>query len=187
MEAAFGGTTDHQRKQMKIGTYNVMSARGNRLNMAVRELHRMHIHLAVLTEAKLTVAPYTRSAFGYQITATMAASPHQGGIALAWKENDSWHLESPLPHGPNVMSAVMVSGRTKTLIVGVYIPPTSDAEVTTQKVTEACARYPQLPRIILGDLNSDLSVGPSSEFDTAVASAVAEWGVQDTSTYFQPR
>ena len=141
MEAAFGGTTDHQRKQMKIGTNNVMSARGNRLNMAVRELHRMNIDLTVLTEAKLTV-PYTISAFGYQITATMAASPHQGGIALAWKENDSWHLESPLPLWPNVMSAVLVSGRTKTLIVGVYIPPTSDAETTTQSVNEACARYP---------------------------------------------
>ena len=60
-----------------------------RIQAAARCLEKMNIDLAILTETKIVNEMYAREAAGYTITATVAKSKHQGGVALIHrKESD---------------------------------------------------------------------------------------------------
>jgi len=161
-------------QKVKMCTFNVTSAGGNRLVTVLREMQRMEVDLVLLTETKLPHERYTRYAFGYQVCASKAVSHHQGGVAFAWKEGPHWHLESQRPHGPNVISGIVVSGRRRWLLIGAYLP------------LDARRRAPDLPLIVMGDLNIDLDALPRSEYESAVISTVAELGLQDVSSCFKP-
>jgi hypothetical protein len=54
----------------------------------------METDIAILTEAKLTDGIYARYYQGYQIMATEATSTHQGGVAVIWRDRDSFDIES---------------------------------------------------------------------------------------------
>ena len=51
-------TQDGINPTIKIATYNIVSGRGSRLKMALREMERMNIDLGFFTEAKLTAGIY---------------------------------------------------------------------------------------------------------------------------------
>ena len=73
-------TQDEVNPNIKLATYNIVSGRGSRLEMALREMERMNVDFGFLTEAKITDGIYVRSAYGYRTLATEAVSPHKGGL-----------------------------------------------------------------------------------------------------------
>ena len=147
----------------------------------------MEIGLALLTETKLTDERYTRYSSGYRVVATRASSAHKGGVAFVWKESISWHMESIVAHGHDVLSGVLVSGQRRWQVIGVYIPPSADGVGHTTQVLHANQRYPRLPRILLGDLNFDLDQPAPDPRSQAIAATLAEVGVTDLGARFQPR
>lgn len=94
-----------------------------------------------------------------------------------------------MTHGPQVISAVIVTGRRQKLLIGVYLPPSEQAVEhadTLHQILTACDRFPRLPRIFLGDLNVDLREIPHTPWETAVHDTLAEAGLKDLSHFFQP-
>jgi len=94
-----------------LTTYNVVSARGTRLLMALRSMADLNTDIAILTETKLCGNRYAKQGFGYSVFATSATSPHKGGIALVWRTKPAhWILEGMRILSPNSISAMLVSG-----------------------------------------------------------------------------
>jgi hypothetical protein len=58
------------------------------LAAAVKGLRQMGVGCAVLTETKLTDDWYPKFVSGYRVILSKAASPHQGGVALLWRESE---------------------------------------------------------------------------------------------------
>ena len=113
-----------------IATWNIRNGRNSGLELALGALDKMGtVDLCFLTEVKATGGIYTRHAYGYDVVATEAMSVHRGGIALAYQASPYWQVESTQCHGPNVMSCVLVSGRMRQPLVGVYIPPTDETTI----------------------------------------------------------
>ena len=157
-------------KEIVIGTWNIQSGRSTRLETALRALSIVGVELCFLTETKLTNGIHTRISLGYRVLATNAMSHHQGGVALVYKESPYWQVESSVLHGPNVISAVIVSGNSRFGIVGAYIPP---ADTTTlMHITTALARFPNQKVVIVGDLNLDLG-SIETERDMEIADILA--------------
>ena len=85
-------------------------------------------------------------------------------------------------HGPNVISAVIVSGNSRYGIVGAYIPP---ADTTTLiHITTALGRFPNRKVILVGDLNLDLGF-IEMERDTEIADILATSGLFDMHHHFK--
>ena len=59
---------------IRLATFNIVSARASRLEMALHAMFRMNVDLGILTEAKLTDALYPNFAEGYHVFATQARS-----------------------------------------------------------------------------------------------------------------
>ena len=169
---------------MNIATWNITSGRGARLNGALRALWKMGtVDLCFLTEAKITDGVYTRHAFSYDVVATHAMSAQRGGVALAYRSSPYWQVESTQCHGPNVISCVLVSGRQRTPLIGVYIPPSD--ETTIEHLERALHRFQggQAP-IILGDLNTELRA-PRDAREQRIATLMADAGVSNMLPHFQ--
>ncbi len=61
--------------------------------------------MAVLTETKFVDDWYSKMAAGYTIMSSKVASCSQGGVALAWRENDlKFEVGLVLFHGPNMLT-----------------------------------------------------------------------------------
>jgi hypothetical protein len=54
---------------------------------AAKGLCKMGVGCAFLTETKLTNDRYPKFISGYQVIFSKVASPHQGGVALLWRES----------------------------------------------------------------------------------------------------
>ena len=92
------------------------------------------VDLYFLKETKLTNGIYTRFSLGYWVLATNTMSHGQGGVDLVYRELPYWQVELSVLHGPNVISAVIVSGNLQYGIVCLYIPPadtTTSMHITT--------------------------------------------------------
>ena len=172
---------------LKIATFNVVSARRTRLNQAIRAMSLMSLDLVVLTETKLTRGLHATSFLNYSVAATDAASAHQGGVALVYRANSDhfWHLESIRSFGPNVISALLVSGTHRWNLVGCYIPPSDRDGTTLSQIHSAAQRFSH-PLLLLGDLNVDLD-NPHSPRDLAISASLATLGIFDFSTSFYRR
>ena len=81
-------------------------------------------------------------------------SHRQGGVALVYRESPYFQVESSVQHGPNVMSAVIVSGNSRYGVVGAYVPPADST--TSVHIAAALGRFPSRKVILVGDLNLDL-------------------------------
>jgi exonuclease III len=150
----------------------------------------MRVDIALLTETKLTDEFYTHHAEGYYyVVATKALHSSIGGVALAVKEStqDPWHVESERTHGPNVLSAVLVSGPCRFLLLGAYLPPSDTKGETLVHLQDMASRCPSLPRILLGDLNIDVHFPNTNERDASVLAAIANIGVEDLTASFLQR
>ena len=170
---------------VRIASYNIRTGRRWRLESALRAMDLMGVGFGFLLEAKLTDGVYTRYSSDYHVTATEASSPHQGGIALFYKDSTRWQVESIRHHGPNVISCLLVTGNRRYGVVGAYIP-TADT-LTLNQITRALDRFPQdcVP-VILGDLNVDFSDLQDQRAHT-IANEIVTRGFDDLLLHFRQR
>ena len=97
----------------------------------------MNVDLALLTETKIVNELYTRGAEGYTITATKAKNIHQGGVALVHRSHsDNFAVEGTRAFRPNVIRAILVSGKKAWTVIGAYIP-LSEEDGSTLKAIRA--------------------------------------------------
>jgi exonuclease III len=142
----------------------------------------MNVDIAILQETKLTDGVYTRNSSGYSIVASDAPSKHKGGLALCWKESRLYELEETTFLSPHVLTFRLITGGLKYYVVGVYIPPSSTAELT--HIRRAYANCPEgFKPILAGDLNIDLE-SPRDERDEEIAEQVDWMDLGCMSTHF---
>ena len=170
--------------EIVIGTWNIQNGRNTRLETALRALSVVGVDICFLQETKLTDGIYTRFSSDYHVLATNAVSRAQGGIALVYRDSPYWQVESAVLHGPNVISAEIVSGNKRYGIVGAYIPPKDST--TSVHVTAALDRFASRRRqvILVGDLNINLD-SPESERDVEIAQLLANAGLRDMHHHFK--
>jgi hypothetical protein len=95
-----------------IATWNIRSGRGTGLAAAAKGLRQMGVSCAVLTETKLTHDRYPKFVSGYRVISSKAASPHQGGVALLWRESEDQGFSVKAAHiaSPNILTFQLVTG-----------------------------------------------------------------------------
>lgn len=141
---------------LAMGTYNARSARGESLELLLAALSPMNLDICVITETNLQ-GYHTLEAQGFEVFATSVSNPRVGGVAILFRSMDknkqrNWHIESPMCHGENVVSAILVSGWRKWIVIDMYLPPSLQPDNALEHVRRASERLP-LPTIVLGDLN----------------------------------
>lgn len=79
---------------------------------AAKGLCQMGIGCTVLTETKLANNPYPKLVLGYQVISSKAVSPHQGGVALLWRESEDqgFWVEAVHVASPNILTFQLVTG-----------------------------------------------------------------------------
>ena len=179
----------HRRHPFTFGTYNIRSGRNSSLQIAIRSIQQCNHKLAFLTETKLTDGIYTRHFLGYNVSATNAPSPHQGGVALVYQEptaSDPWSIESIQKHGQNCMSWVFVSADLRIPMIGAYLTPQHLNDLP--HVQRAFDRFTgsQHHPILMGDFNADVH-DPTSERNREIAEFFALNGVSDLLPHFRQR
>ncbi len=163
-----------------LTTYNVVSARKTKLLEALRAMADLNTDIAILTETKLCHGRHTRRRHGYTVFATSATRTQQGGIALIWQAAPAhWTLKGMRVISPNTISATLVSGIQRWLILGTYLTPNAlpDEELTV--LENEYQRHPQIPIILLGDLNADLDDNENVR-SIAIATTMQHLGVMDS-------
>ena len=169
-----------------MGTYNIMNAGGNNLNMALRAMKQMRMDFGLFTETKLNHEKYTKNCFGFQVYATKVTNVHQGGVALFYRPDSQLvTIESLCCHGPNVISCLVVSGHRRWNLIGSYIPPSENNGETLRCIGEAVRTRCHHPIVFLGDINVDLQADSFSERNEDIATAFALLGLEDVSTRFR--
>jgi len=125
--------------------------------MALRAMADLNTDIAILTETKLCGNRYAKQGFGYSVFATSATSPHKGGIALVWRTKPAhWILEGMRILSPNSISAILVSGTRRWLLLGTYLSPNDDPDDELDLLEDESRHHPNIPVILLGDLNADI-------------------------------
>ena len=109
-------------EDIRVGTLNIVSGRGNRLEMACRKLQRYKIDVCILTETKLS-GYHTVELSDFKIFATKVTNKNKGGVALLYQKSENFHIKSPKCYGDSIVKATIVHGRQQTVILGIYIPP----------------------------------------------------------------
>ena len=171
-------------KRLRIAEYNIVSAGGSHLYMALRAMAQMRVELGLFCETKLTNDMYPRTCCGYSVVATQAKSRFQGGVALFYRSDASqWTIEGTRTHGPNVISCSLVTGSRRWSILGVYIPPSEDNGETLTYLEEAVRSRCDHPIILLGDLNINLP-RPDDDRSEDISTAMALLGLSDLSNSF---
>jgi exonuclease III len=170
--------------RLRLITYNIISAGGSRLNMALRAMNHMHIDLGIFSETKLTNNMYTQQCFGYEIIATTSTSFYQGGVALFYRQQSTgWSIEGIKRHGPNVISCTLIVGKTLWGVIGAYIPPLESSGETLNFIDAAILAHRHHPIIFLGDINVDLHRLKNHRTED-IATALEQHGLQDVGDYF---
>jgi hypothetical protein len=113
----------------------------------------MGVAVAVLTEMKVTDNRYPHFTSGFKVFSSKAASRHQGGIALLWRENHPGvEVEVTRILTPNLLTFQLVTGNEWYYCMGVYIPPNDILGIVDlRSAWDACPNG-CIP-IVLGDLN----------------------------------
>ena len=70
-----------------VAVWTVRCGRNAELASVAKGLVQMGVDVAVLTEMKITDDRYPHLTSGYVVLLSKAASRHQGGIALLWRES----------------------------------------------------------------------------------------------------
>jgi len=162
-----------------LTTYNVVCARDPKLLMALRAMADINTDIALLTETKLCDERYAKKGHGYTVFATRAPSTQQGGVAFAWKTNGThWTLEGMRAVTANVVSATLVSGTHRWLVIGAYLPPSCSPDNELTAIEAEYRRSPRLPVIWLGDFNANLG-DDLCERAIAISTTAQHLGVVD--------
>ena len=109
-------------------------------------------------------------------------SHHRGRVALVYKESPYWQVQSSVLHGPNVISADIVSGNLRFGIICTYIPPTDTT--TLMNITTALGFFPHQKVILVRDLNLDLD-SIEMERDMEIANILATSRLLDMHCHFK--
>lgn len=168
---------------LRIGTYNVRSARGEILELALKALAPMALDVCILSETNLQ-GFHTKKVQGFTVVATHTSSERTGGVALIYKSpmNAPWNMESTCTFGKNVVSGIITSGWRHWNLIGVYFPPSLDPAIIIGDLAKAAARS-AAPVIICGDLNCRLT--GERDKDILIASDLASMGAcVDVSDHF---
>jgi hypothetical protein len=143
-------------RTFSIATWNIRSGRGTGLAVAAKGLRQMGVSCAVLTETKLTDDQYPKFILGYQVILSKVVSPHQGGVALLWREleDQGFLVEAVHIASLNILTFQLVTGEDQFFIIGAYIPPADTTGV--DDLHAAWAKCPpNCEPLLLGDLNFD--------------------------------
>ena len=137
---------------IRVGTLNIVSGRGNRLEMACRKLGRYEIDVCILTETKLSGYHMVKSG-DFMIIATKVTNKSKGGAAMLYRKSEHFHIESLKCYGENIVKATIVHGRQWTVILGIYIPPSELDKETIIELDRAMKNKDPNKCVIIGDLN----------------------------------
>ena len=174
-----------KQEYIRVGTLNIVSGRGNRLEMACRKLGRYKIDVCILTETKLS-RHHTVKSGDFKIIATKVTNTSKGGVAMLYRKSERFHIESPKCYGENVIKATVVHGRQRTVILGIYIPPSESDEETTIDLDRAMKNEDPDKCVIIGDLNINYQ-SPSKKRDLEIAETLKMYGMNDISRKFKCR
>ncbi len=118
--------------------------------------------VVVLTAMKTMDNRYPHFTSGFRVLSSKAASQHQGGIALLWRENHPGvEVEVTRILTPNLLTFQLVTGNERYYCMGVYIPPNDIMGVEDlPSAWDACPAG-CIP-IISGDLNIDFETPTSN-------------------------
>jgi hypothetical protein len=133
----------------------------------------MGIGVAVLTKTKFVNDWYPKTAAGYTIMSSKAASCSQGGVALAWRENDlKFEVELVLFHGLNTLTFQLTTEDEQIYVVGTYIPPNCTRGVEDiRRAAEACPAGCKL--LVMWDLNINVRF-PRDEREEVIVNLLEE-------------
>jgi hypothetical protein len=164
-----------------IATWNIRSGRRTGLAAAAKGLRQMGIGCAVLTETKLTNDRYPKFVLGYQVISSKAASPHQGGVALLWREleDQGFLVEAVHIASPNILTFQLITGEDQFFVIGAYIPPADTTGVDDLRAAWAKCP-PNCKRLLLGDLNFDFWA-PRTEREEIIADFIDKINLVNTS------
>lgn len=109
---------------LRLITHNIVHGGGNNINIVLRVMEQMKVDLGVLTETKLPHDKHTQHCQGHSIYSTKA-SPHQGGVALFYRQGKQWTVEGIKEFGPNVIRCSLVSGGHRWTVAGAHFPPSA--------------------------------------------------------------
>jgi hypothetical protein len=141
-----------------------------------------------LTETKLTDDRYPKFILGYQVISLKAASPHQGGFALLWRESEDQGFLVEAAHiaFPSILTFQLVTGEDRFFVIDAYIAP---ADATG--VDDLCATWakctPNCKPLLLGDLNFDFRA-PQTKREEIIVDFIEEINLINVSRkYVQQR
>ena len=181
-----GPRTGRDSTLIRFATWNIRSGRNSRLVSVCRAIEVMRLDWCLLTETKLTDGIYPRACKGYRVAASADGRSNQGGVALVYKENEFYQVESIHHWGANVISFAVVSGVRRWHMVGAYVPP-SDVS-TMREVFKALDSLPgSAEPILLGDLNVDFGNPTLDARDQQIAADLVSYGFQDLLLKFRQR
>ncbi len=149
------------------------------MKQAATGLAQIRIGVAVLTETKFVDDRYPKTATGYTIMSSKAASCSQGGVALAWREDNlKFEVESVLFHGPNTLTFQLMTGDKQIYVMGTYIPPNCTRGVEDiRRAAEACPVGCKL--LVIGDLNINVRF-PRDEREEVIVDLLDKLGLVDS-------
>ena len=143
----------------------------------------------LLTETKILDKLYLHNLLRYddvwsQVVGT-ADIVAKGGVGLVVrKRQEGWSVELTRFHGPNMVSCEIVSGWHHTLLVGMYLPPSTLNRLLV--LEEALNRFPGRNSIAIGYFNVD-SVRLQNPWSQQVVGFLAYFGMVNLLSTFKQR
>ncbi len=96
-----------------------------------------------------------------------------------WRtESTHWTLEGMRVLSANSVSAVLVSGMQRWLLLGTYLSPNLEPDVELNVLEMEADRHPRTPVIVMGDLNTDLD-DVNNARSIAIATTMQHLGAAD--------
>ena len=150
-------------------------------------VERGGFYVMLLTKTKINLEAYFQNCLRYDVTCLAArlssAGGVQGDVGLVKKNMPlRWGVESTLYHGPNMVSCDIITGLTRTPLIGEYIPLLTMEHLLDLEEALQRFRYP----VVLGELNVDLNKMSSLRIQQ-VAYLLAEYGLVDQFRHFRQR
>jgi hypothetical protein len=152
---------------------------------AAKGLAKMGVEIGILAKTEVTNNWYSKSLLGYRVLVLIAASPHQRGIDLIWREDhDGFEVEAIRPLTLNLMSFQLVMGNKWYYVMGIYTPPNCTMGVDDLRVAwEACPA--DCTPLVVGNLNIWFKE-PANDRADAIAYLLEEINTTNLSHNFLP-
>jgi hypothetical protein len=116
-----------------------------------------------------------------------AASPHQGGVALLWREleDQGFLVEAVHIASPNILTFQLVTGDNRFFVIVAYIPPADTTGVDALHAAWAKCP-PNCKPLLLRDLNFDFQA-PRTEREEIIADFTNKINLVDVSRKYVQR